>query len=356
MGRKTIGPLKWQPVPEEKFFVPFLKYGFLSILILFLRRFLAMKKTVLLFCFLIVLFTGCKAYKEPIRISINGWPPCELWYIAQEQGYFEDIPVEIIRFSTWSDSIASLYAGKTDLTHSTYLNTMRNHNKGENGKIILTTSRIDGADGLVVKNYINDLKELKGKEIAVEVATNEHFLLYKALEKIGISDKDVKIISTTSEKAMKLFVAGEVDACFTYDPFMNQAAKNGNGRVAITTEDIDGYNDAIIAKTKTLEKRPEDYKVLINAWYKAQEYVINNPDEAYKLMASKENMSVKEFQAFYNSFYFFTPNENKTMFSAGVLKTHINELNEFLLKNNLLQDPVNAIDIYSEEIINNITD
>ncbi|WP_321329819.1 ABC transporter substrate-binding protein [uncultured Ilyobacter sp.] len=315
-----------------------------------------MKKTILFFCFLIILFTGCKTYKEPIRISINSWPPCELWYIAQEQGYFEDTPVEIIRFSTWSDSIASLYAGKTDLAHSTYLSTIQKANKGEDAKIILTTSRIDGADGLVVKNYIDDLKELKGKKIAVEVGTDEHFLLYKALEKIGISDKDVEIISTTSEKAMKLFVSGEVDACFTYDPYMNQAAKNGNGRIAITTGDIDGYSDAIIAKNKTLEKRPEDYEVLINAWYRAQEYVRNNPDKAHKIMSSKENMSVKEFQEFYNNFYFFTQNENKTMFSAGVLKTHINELNEFLLKNNLLQDPVDARDIYSEEIINNITD
>lgn len=86
-----------------------------------------------------------------------------------------------------------------------------------------------------------------------------NIFVVQSLGKIGISDKDVKIISTTSEKAMKLFVAGEVDACFTYDPFMNQAAKNGNGRVAITTEDIDGYNDAIIAKTKTLEK---DLKII----------------------------------------------------------------------------------------------
>lgn len=315
-----------------------------------------MKKTILLFCFLIILLSGCKPYKEPIRISINNWPSCELWYIAQEQGYFEDTQVEIIRFSTWSDAIASLYIGKTDLTLSTYLKTMQNHNKGENSKIILTSSLIEEVEGLVVKNYINDLKDLKGKKIAVEVGTDEHFLLYKALEKIGLSNKEINIISTTSKKAMDLFVTGEVDACFTYEPFMSQAAKKGEGRIAVTTGDIGGYNDAIVARNKTLEERPEDYKVLINAWYKAQEYVKNNPDKAYKLMASKENMSAKEFQVFYDQFHFFTPKENKTMFSDGILEADINELNEFFLKNNLLQNPVDARDIYSGEIISSITD
>ncbi|WP_319371555.1 ABC transporter substrate-binding protein [uncultured Ilyobacter sp.] len=315
-----------------------------------------MKKIFLLLCFVIILFTGCRPYKEPIRIAINNWPPCELWYIAEKQGYFGDTPVEIIKFSTWSDSINSLYAGKTDLAHSTYLNTIEKAYKGEDAKIILSSSRIDGADGLVVKNYIEDLKELKGKKIAVEIGTDEHFLLYKSFEKIGISDKDVTIVPTTSEKAMKMFIAGKVDACFTYEPYMTQAAADGGGRVAMTTgSSLAGYRDAIIAKNKTLEERPKDYEVLISAWYKAQEYVKNNPKKAYKLMASKETLSLEEFKNFYESFYFFTPNDNKTMFSSGILESQLNELNEFLLKNNLLKSPVNVNDIYIGKIINEVS-
>jgi NitT/TauT family transport system substrate-binding protein len=313
-----------------------------------------MKRMILFFCFLVIAFTGCKSYKEPIRITINDWPPCELWYIAQEQGYFEEIPVDIIKFSTWSDSINSLYAGKTDLAHSTYLNTIHNAYKGEDAKIILSSSRIEGVDGLVVKNYISDLKALRGKKIAVEIGTDEHFLLYKALKKIGISNKEVEIVSTTSEKAMKLFIAGEVDACFTYEPFMTKAASEGEGRVAVVTGDIPTYNDAIIARSKTLEARPEDYKVIIKAWYKAQEYVRTNPNEAYQLMASKEDISVEEFKAFYESFYFFTPDDNNAMFSSGMLDADIKTLKEFLMENNFVTNAVDTKEIYTTEILTGV--
>ena len=180
---------------------------------------------------ILVVLSGCSSYKEPIKIGVDNWPSCELWYIAQAIGAFGDTPVEIVRFSTWTDNMDALYTGKTDLVSSTNFNTVYYSSRGEAAKIILASEIIYGADGLVVKDYIEDIQDLKGKKIAVEVGTDEHFLLYKVLKGEGLKEEDVTIISVDSKEGMRRFISGEVDATFTYEPYLSQAADKGDGKI-----------------------------------------------------------------------------------------------------------------------------
>lgn len=78
-------------------------------------------------------------------------------------------------------------------------------NKGESAESILISSYILGADGLVVDKELESPGEFNGAEIAVEINTDENFLLCKALHNLGIEDKNVYIVSTTSEKAAEIF-------------------------------------------------------------------------------------------------------------------------------------------------------
>lgn len=217
------------------------------------------KKLYLILGLLFLSLTACRPGKEPIKIGINDWPPCELWYIAEEQGYFEDTQVEVIRFSTWRDSLVAFYLGETDIVSSSYFNTLYYDKKGEGARMILTVDTIEGGDGLVVKNYIENMQDLKGKKIAVELGTDEHFLLYKALKKIGLSGDEVIIIPATSKEGMEKFIFGEVDACFTYEPFMSRAATEGDGRITLTTADLPNYMiDVLLARNEVLEKRKKE--------------------------------------------------------------------------------------------------
>jgi len=241
-----------------------------------------------IFGFIVILFSSCFKEKKPIRIAANNWPSCELWYIAEEQGYFQDLPVEIVRFTKWSDSMASLYLGKTDLVHSTYFNAVYHAGKGEKSKIILMTETIFGNQGLVVNKEIQSASDLKGKKIAVEIDRDEHYLLYKFLRKNNLSENDIELVSLSSfEEASKLFIDGKVDAAVTYEPYVSTAVDKVNGNLLMQSNRKLMSTDVILAREKSLDKRPEDYSKLVKAWYKAQEFVKNNPEKGYQIMASK---------------------------------------------------------------------
>lgn len=308
-----------------------------------------MKKIVVIICLFILL--GCSS-KEAIRIGTNSWPPCEIWSVAQKEGFFDNTPVTIVRFSTWSDNMKALYRGDIDITHGTFFNAVYYSDKGVPGKIILTTETIEGGDGLVLKKGLK-VKDLKGKRIAVELNTDEHFLLYKALIANGININDVSLISTTSYDAAKLFINEEVSACFTYEPFLSQAAVEGEGAIVWTTKDAPGYMmDTLIASNEIIDKRQKDIQNVLKAWYKTIDYLEENP-ESFNIMSKNEDMDVESFISFYNSFIFFSKDYNKNIFNSSDFENKLSEIGNFLYENGSIIEIPEVSELYSKDIINN---
>jgi NitT/TauT family transport system substrate-binding protein len=299
--------------------------------------------------------TGCFSEKRTIKIGTNSWPPCEIWQIAKENGYFGKTDVEIIRFSTWSDNMSSLYKGNIDITHSTYFNAVYYYDKGQDAKIILSSDTIIGSDGLVIKDGISSISDLKGKKIAVEINTDEHFLLKKALDEGGIKEKEVTIVSTTSAQAAQMFIDNDVDACFTYEPFLSQAAIDGTGKIVWTTEELQGYMiDVLVASKDVLDLQKKDVNNIISAWYKAQDYIKKNPKESYDIMGKMESMEPKYFGPFYESFTFFDKDENINIFNSLDFVAKLEEMNEFLFSHDAINEKANVRDLFTDEVVKKI--
>lgn len=301
------------------------------------------------------LFGGCTVEDAPIRIGTNAWPPCEIWSIAEEQQLFGDTSVEIVRYSAWRDNMSSLYKGDIDITHATYFNAVYYHDKGQEGEIILSSDVIEGSDGLAIRSDLEQPANLAGRTIAVEIDTDEHFLLIKALEEFNLTEGDVTIISTTSEEAANLFIAGEVDACFTYDPFLRNAAEKGGGKIVWTTENLPGYMvDVLVARTEVVEERVKDLRNIISGWYRAQDYIDSNEDEAFQIMAVNARMDPEDFGYFYKSFTFFTAAENREMFSSTQFTERLEEMNEFLFQHDAIREKAEVANLFTDEVITGI--
>lgn len=304
-----------------------------------------------------LLFSSCIRDNSPIRIGTNAWPPCEIWYVAKDKGMFRSVPVEIIRFTSWTDNMSSLYRENIDITHATYFNAVYFHDKGEPGKIILASDTIKGGDGLVVRDNLETrigsrTAALRGKTIAVEINTDEHFLLKKAIEPFGLTEKDIVIRSMTSGEAAEAFINGLVDAAFVYEPFLSEAARRGGGTVIWTTEDLPGYMiDVLVVRDDILKTRKKEVIQIISAWYNAQAYIEENGNEVFSLMSEKEGMTAAAFKSFYNGFTFFTVEENRELFASAAFRRRLEEMNEFLFRHNAIKEKAVIEDLFTSEIV-----
>ena len=83
-----------------------------------------------------------------------------------------------------------------------------------------------GADGILVKNDINSIADLKGKKVGVSINQTSHYLLLQALETAGLTDADVDLVNS-----------GDLDAAVTWEPYLSNAVEQGVGKLIFSSKD-----------------------------------------------------------------------------------------------------------------------
>ena len=67
---------------------------------------------------------------------------------------------------------------------------------------------------------MNEIKDLKGKQVATTRGTTAHNILHQAMKSVGLdSTKDVEIVNQRMSEAVTSFIAGAVPAVALWVPF-----------------------------------------------------------------------------------------------------------------------------------------
>ena len=87
-----------------------------------------------------------------------------------------------------------------------------------NIRIVLVTDISNGADVILAKPEIQSLKDLKGRRVGVESTALGAFVITRALGQVGLSPKDIEIVSLGVSEQERAFKQGIVDAVVTFEP------------------------------------------------------------------------------------------------------------------------------------------
>lgn len=299
-----------------------------------------MHKTIRALCLLFILLsllgTGCAAPKPPIRIAISAWAGVEPAELAAQLGYYEKygVAVEMVRFSAYSDSIQSFKDGNVDAGMHTLDDGMRYYSEGRDVRVVLLTDYSFGGDGLVARQGIETLADLRGMKIGAEIGTVGHLSLLKILESGGLTREDVTIISIPAWEIQQAMVDGSIDAGVTWEPYLTSTAEMIGGKVLITSRD---YPETIITSmifdAKTVAERPEDVKKVVAAYFDAVEYIKTNSQDAYLRMGKAEGISTTEFESHVTGIQYLDLAANYDLFGAenyGRIYEKANTLAQFL--------------------------
>ncbi|MEC2078002.1 aliphatic sulfonate ABC transporter substrate-binding protein [Metabacillus fastidiosus] len=146
---------------------------------------------------------------------------------------------------------------------------------------------------LLPKNsFIKELKELKGKKIAVAKGTAAYDILFRLLDKSGLKAGDVEIIQLNPDEAKAAFISGSVDAWSIGEPYLSTAVVDDGAIVLADGSTIDYVSPAFhVARTKFTEEHPE----LVTAYLKVLEKTLiwqnENLDEAVKIYSESTKLN-----------------------------------------------------------------
>ncbi|PLZ99653.1 sulfonate ABC transporter substrate-binding protein [Fischerella thermalis CCMEE 5268] len=295
---------------------------------------------------------------KPIQFGFSAWPGWFPWQIAQEQKLFEanQVNVDLKWFDGYLDSINALRAGQLDANTQTLNDTISSVAAGSDQVIVLVNDNSTGNDKIIVREGINTIADLKGKKVAAEEGTVDHFLLLLGLKKAGLTQADIQFQPLETGAAAAAFVAGQVDAVGVFAPFTTKALSRPGSKELFSSKDFPGaIPDHLVVSRQLINQRPQDVQALVNTWFATLDFMRANQAKAYEIMAKRAGVSVAEYQAYDAGTKIFTLEENLQAFNPGKNMTSLRyaaeEISKFLVESGLIKQAPNLNQIFDDRFV-----
>jgi len=257
-----------------------------------------------------------------LKIAYSDWPGWVAWEIAIQKGWFKEAGVAV-EFS-WAEYVPTMEnysAGKVDACSMTNGDALVTGSSGTPSVAILLNDYSNGNDMVIGKPGIEKVEQLKGKTVGVEVGFVSHLLLMNALQKAGMTDKDIKIKNVPTDQTPQTLKSGEVDAIVAWQPNSGQALKEVPGSKPIfTSKDVPGIiYDVLAVNPKSLKERRADWLKVVKVWGRVTEYLKDpkNLDDAAKIMGARVGLSADEYKPLMTGTYFLSLEEGLKHFQKG---------------------------------------
>jgi NitT/TauT family transport system substrate-binding protein len=284
----------------------------------------------LLFLLGLILMVSCANPASPpasnsgssstVKLGFSAWPGWFPWQVAEEQQIFaaKNLNVDLKWFDGYLESINALTASQIDANSQTLNDTISAVAGGADQVIVLVNDNSTGNDQIIVREGINRVAELKGKKVAAEEGTVDHFLLLLGLEKAGLKPTDITFVPLETGKAAAAFVGGQVDAVGVFAPFTTQALKRPGSKALFTSKEFPGaIPDHLVFTRKFVNEHPDRVQAMVDVWFATIANIKANPDPAIAIMAKRGGVTPVEYKDYDGGTKIFTIEENLKAFEPG---------------------------------------
>ena len=252
----------------------------------------------------------------PIKIAYSDWPGWTVLEIAKQKGWFKDAGLDVeLDWFDYSPSIDAFGAGKVDAVTIVAGDALVSGASGAKSKFVCLTDYSEGSDMIIGVPGVESIKDFKGKKVGVELTLVEHELLLQALKENGMSQSDVTLVGTSTDKTPQALASGQVSAIGAWYPIAGQALKQVPGsKKLFTSAEAKGLIFDVIAVSPTSFGAHHDEWAKITAiFYKCVAY-LQDPqthDDAVKIMAAKVGADPVEYAKNIPGTHFLTVPEAK---------------------------------------------
>ena len=142
------------------------------------------------------------------------------------------------------------------------------------------TALVTGKD-----SKITSVADLKGKRVAVTRGTDPHIFLVRALQSVGLSEKDIKPVLLQHPDGATALKRGDVQAWAGLDPMMAAAEVEDGARLFYRNKDANTWG-ILNVREQFLKDHPDLVQRVLKVYEEARKFSLANYDEMKKTFIS----------------------------------------------------------------------
>ncbi|MGB3272166.1 MAG: aliphatic sulfonate ABC transporter substrate-binding protein [Xanthobacteraceae bacterium] len=132
---------------------------------------------------------------------------------------------------------------------------------------------------------IEKIEDLKGKRVAVTRGTDPHIFLVRALQKAGLTEKDIKPVLLQHPDGATALKRGDVEAWAGLDPMMAQAEIENGARLFYRNKDANTWG-ILNTREQFLKDHPDLVARVLKAYEEARKFSLANYDEEKRVFVA----------------------------------------------------------------------
>jgi NitT/TauT family transport system substrate-binding protein len=278
----------------------------------------------------------------PLRIGMIDWPGYEPFYLAKSLGLYDQAAIELVSFTDMAELLRAYRQQQIDCSTSTIGETLQLAATMPDQRIVFVMDQSAGADAILAKPRITELAGLKGQRIGSDMMPLSSYILVSALEKVGLTLNDVKLVDFGIADQLEAYKTDRIDAVITFDPFRSELLKAGATSLFDSTQLPDQIVDVMLTSQATLTEYGSTFKILTAGFFQALDYLQQHPQETIARMADRQKITPDELAASLKLIKLIDRTANQTMLDVNrspLIKV-ADTLNQVMMTQKLLTQPV----------------
>lgn len=277
-----------------------------------------------------------QAQATRVTIGISGWTGFAPLTLAKEAGIFAKNGVDLtIKKIPQKDRHLAIASGDIQCAATTVETWIVWNAAGVETRQLFQLDKSYGADGMVVRNDVQKIADLKGRTIAASApGTAPYFTMAWMLKKSGLTVKDVKVVNMEPNPAAQAFLASQtgLDAAMTYEPYLSSVREKPEaGRIIATTLDYPMVMDTFGCTPKFIKDNPKAVKAIADSYFEALEMIAKEPARSYEIMGADVKQTGENFAKSASYLRWQDRAANRRFFS-GEIQAFSKEAAELLLE------------------------
>jgi NitT/TauT family transport system substrate-binding protein len=282
-----------------------------------------------------------------------GWVP---WDYAASSGILKKwadkygITIELTQINDYVESINQYTAGQYDACVMTNMDMLTIPAAGGvDSTALIIGDYSNGNDGIVLKGTGRKLADIKGQQVNLVELSVSHYLLARALESVGLAERDVKVVNTSDADIVAAAATPAVTAVVTWKPLLSEILERPNTTLVFDSSKTPGeILDLMVVNTQVLKDNPDLGRALVGAWYETMA-VMQGTDAksraALDYMARAAGADVAQFQGMLKTTHmYWTPAAALEAFTSPDLVKTNDLVRRFSFEKGLLGEGARSVD------------